>query len=75
MIYRLFVDFHLLSLPTPIFDTLSVAQIIPVLYRFSHCVLGYNRKKDFNIMTAETGNEPNIADGVFRVNDDRMAND
>lgn len=26
-------------------------------------------------MTAETGNEPNIADGVFRVNDDKMADD
>ena len=60
------MDYHVLSLPRPIFDMLPVDRMVQILGKFCHSVLSYNRSKDANLWSVETPAKP-IIDGVTRV--------
>ena len=60
------MDYHVLSLPRPILDTVSVDKMVQILGKFDHSVLSYNRNKDANLWSVETPANP-VIDDVTRV--------
>ena len=64
MIDRLFVDYHIMSLPTPVLRSLPVTIPVNILNSFSNCVLTYNKKRDF---LSPTEKAEDINDGIYRV--------
>lgn len=61
---RLFVDYHIMSLPTPVLRSLPVTIPVNILNSFSNCVLTYNKKRDF---LSPTEKAEDIHDGIYRV--------
>lgn len=66
MINRLFIDFHLLSLPDSFYCTLSTELVPSILASYTKYVITYNRRKEVNIMT-DTLKNLHVNDGVQRV--------
>lgn len=66
MINRLFIDFHLLSLPDSFYCTLSTELVPSILASYTKYVITYNRRKEVNIMT-DTLKSLHVNDGVQRV--------
>ncbi len=65
--HRLFVEYHLLNQEPRRFDQLDTPKTVSILLSYVHSVFSYNRKREINVMSADSGREADVTDSIIRV--------
>ena len=61
------MEYHILNLPPSRFDQLNIENTVSVLLSYAHSVLNYNRKREINVMSVDSGRETDVTDSMIRV--------
>ena len=67
MRHRLFVEYHLLDLAPSRFAQLDIPKTVCILLSYVHSVFNYNRKREINVMSTDSGREADVTDSIIRV--------